>query len=56
MYYANSCPTEMHKHDRMCTELIEKTADELSGDVVALMLLTVQKNNLELSINRAVRW
>jgi hypothetical protein len=45
----------MHKPGRKCTELIEKTGDELSSEVVALMLLAVQKDNLELSINQAVR-
>jgi hypothetical protein len=52
---ANSCPAEMHKPGQKCTELIEKTANELSSGVVALMLLAVQKDNLELSINQAVR-
>ena len=55
MYYANSCPTGMHKPGQRCTELIEKTANELSSGVVALMLLAVQKDNLELSIKQAVR-
>ena len=45
----------MHKPDRKCTELIEKTANELSSDVVALMLFVVQKDNLEPNINQAVR-
>ena len=44
----------MHKHDQQCTELIEVTANALSGDVVALMLLAVQRNNLELSIKDAI--
>jgi hypothetical protein len=48
-------PAEMHKPGRKCTELIEKTANELSSGVVALMLLAVQKDNLELNINQAVR-
>jgi len=55
MYYANFCPTGMHKDGQRCTELIEKTANELSGGVVALMLLAVQKDTLELSIKHAVR-
>jgi hypothetical protein len=45
----------MHKDGQRCTELVEKTANELSGDVVALMLLAVQKDTLELSIKQAVR-
>lgn len=46
----------MHKPGRHCTPLLEKTADALSGNVVALMLLSVQKDNLELNINYAVQW
>jgi hypothetical protein len=45
----------MHKPGQKCAELIEKTATELSSGVVALMLLAVQKDNLELSINQAVQ-
>ena len=45
----------MHKHGQQCNELIEKTASELSDGVVSLMLLAVQKDNLELSIKQAVR-
>jgi hypothetical protein len=56
MYYADYCPKEMQKHGRRCTELIEKTANALSSRVVTLMLLAVQKNNLELNINQAVKW
>ena len=55
MYYADFCPEGMHKHGQQCTELIEKTANELSSGVVALMLLAVQKDNLELGIRLAVR-
>ena len=55
MYCANSCPTEMHKPGRKCIELIEETGNELSSGVVALMLLAVQKDNLELSIKQAVQ-
>ena len=46
----------MHKHGQRCTELIEKTANALSSGVVTLMLLAVQKNNLELNIKQAVEW
>ena len=46
----------MHKHAQRCTELIEKTADALSGGTVAIMLLSVQKDNLELNIRQAVIW
>jgi hypothetical protein len=37
-------------------ELIEKTADALSGSIAAIMLLAVQKDNLELNIKQAVTW
>jgi len=56
MYYANCCPEEMHKRSQRCTELIEKTANALSSGVVSIMLLAVQKNNMELSIKQAVNW
>ncbi|KAN0140823.1 hypothetical protein V8E53_001267 [Lactarius tabidus] len=38
-----------------CKNLVEKTAEALNEDAVALMLLTVQKSNLELSVNMALR-
>jgi len=56
MYYAYFCHTGMHKPGRRCTALLEKTADALSSNVVSLMLLSVQKDNLELNINQAVKW
>ena len=43
----------MHKPDQKCTNLIEATANTLSGGVVTLMLMAVQRNNLELSIMQA---
>jgi hypothetical protein len=46
----------MHKHGQRCTELIEVTANELSGGAVALMLIAVQRDNLELSVKKAVEW
>jgi hypothetical protein len=36
--------------------LLEKTADALSGNVVSLMLLSVQKDNMELNITQSVKW
>jgi hypothetical protein len=45
----------MHKPSQKCTDLIEKTANELSGDIVAVMLMAIQKENLELSMKQAVR-
>jgi hypothetical protein len=45
----------MHKPGRQCNDLTEITANALSDDAVALMLLAVQRdNNLELSINYAI--
>jgi hypothetical protein len=44
----------MHMPNQRCTDLIEKTAKALSGSVVLLMLLAVQKDNLELNIKQAV--
>ena len=44
----------MHIHGQRCTNLIEVTANALSGDVVALMLMAVQRDNLELSVSRAI--
>ena len=49
------CPAEMQEHGRRCAGLIEMTANALSGRVVAIMLLAVQRGNLELGINHAIR-
>ena len=46
----------MHKPDQKCSNLIEVTANALSGGVVALMLIAVQRDNLELSGNQAIEW
>jgi len=46
----------MHKDGQRCTDLIKLTANSLSGGVVALMLMAVQKDNLELSITSAISW
>jgi len=46
----------MHKQGQRCTELISKTANSLSGNVVSLMLLAVQKDNLEPNIKQAIKW
>jgi hypothetical protein len=45
----------MDEPGEQCTDLIEKTADSLSGDAIAFMLLTVPKENLELNIKQAVK-
>ena len=46
----------MHKPDQRCTDLIEVTANALSEGVVTLMLMAVQRDNLELSVKKAVEW
>ena len=56
MYCTNLCRLGMHKPGQRCTDLIEMTANALSGDVVALMLMAAQKDNLELSIKYAIKW
>jgi hypothetical protein len=56
VFHANFCLAGMNKDDRQCTVLIEKTANELSDSIVSLMLLAVQKDNLQLSIKLAVQW
>ena len=44
----------MHEAGKCCTELLKATAMALNDGVVAVMLLAVQRANLELSINVAV--
>jgi len=51
----NICPAEMQKHEQRCAGLIEMTANALSDSAVTLMLVAVQRDNLELSIKQAVR-
>ena len=55
LYFANFCPAGMPKDNQQYTDLIQLTANSLSGDVVA-MLIAVQKDNLELSITSAISW
>jgi hypothetical protein len=45
----------MHVKSSQCGELVEKTAAALNEDAVMLMLLTVQKDNVELSVKMAWR-
>jgi hypothetical protein len=52
----NICCAGMHKEGQQCTELIETTASALNTGTVALILLSVQKDNLELNIKKAVEW
>jgi hypothetical protein len=54
---ANVLLVEMHKPGMRCNKLVEETAAALNDDAVALMLLAVQRSNLELSVKLAVmRW
>ena len=46
----------MHVPGSQCSGLIEKTAAALNDDAVMLMLLAVQKGNVELSVKTALRW
>ena len=48
------CSTKMHRQNGHCDDLIEKTAAALNEDAVILMLLAVQKGNLELSVKVAL--
>ncbi|KAN0132940.1 hypothetical protein V8E53_009305 [Lactarius tabidus] len=45
---------KMHLKDSRCDNLVEKTAEALNEDAVALMLLAVQKGNLDLSVKIAL--
>ncbi|KAF8272797.1 hypothetical protein EI94DRAFT_1677526 [Lactarius quietus] len=45
---------KMHKQNTNCDDLIEKTAAALNDDIVALMLVAVQRRNLELSVKIAL--
>jgi hypothetical protein len=45
----------MHKADQKCLNLLEVTANALSVAVVSLMLLAVQRDNLELSVRQAIK-
>ena len=47
---------DMQREGQRCTDLIEVTARELSGPAIALMLVAVQRDNLELSIKQAIKW
>ena len=51
----NPLVEEMHKPETRCYALLEKTAEALNDDVVALMLLAAQGKDLKVSINVAVK-
>ena len=44
---------EMHLQGGQCGELVEKTAAALNDDAVMLMLLAVQRGNVELAVKTA---
>jgi hypothetical protein len=44
----------MHKQNSRCDDLIEKTAEALNEDTLALMLLAVQRGNLAVSVKLAL--
>jgi len=44
----------MHIHGADCTDLIMKTSRALNNDAVAMMLLAVQRGNLEVAIQTLV--
>ena len=46
----------MHVKGGQCGELVEKTAAALNDDAVMLMLLAVQRGNVELSVKTAWTW
>jgi hypothetical protein len=46
----------MHINGSHCGDLIKKTAAALKEDAVMLMLVAVQRNNVELSVKLAWRW
>ena len=52
---SNTSLPEMHKPNGCCERLIEETANALNNDVVTLMLVAVQRSNLELSVTLAVK-
>jgi hypothetical protein len=45
----------MHEEGSHCGNLVEKTATALNEEAVMLMLLAVQKGNVELSVKLAWR-
>ena len=47
---------EMHMNGSHCGNLVEKTAAALNDEAVMLMLLAVQRGNVEFSVKLALRW
>ncbi|KAH9165485.1 GTP-binding protein [Lactarius sanguifluus] len=54
-YYLRPLGDEMYMQDTRCDELIETTAAALNEETTALMLLAVQRGNLELSVKTALK-
>jgi hypothetical protein len=46
----------MNRPDQQVADLIELTANVLSGGMAVLMLMAVQRNSLEISIKQAIKW
>jgi hypothetical protein len=46
----------MHINGSHCGDPVEKTAAALNDDALMLMLLVVQRNNVELNVKLAWRW
>ncbi|KAF8270882.1 hypothetical protein EI94DRAFT_665315 [Lactarius quietus] len=44
----------MHMKDSRCDGLVKETAAALNKDTVALMLLAIQRGNIDLSVNTAL--
>ena len=55
MSHTDASLAEMHMKRSSCNRLIEETAVALNEDTVLLMLLAVQKNNLDLGVKTALR-
>jgi hypothetical protein len=57
VWVTGSCSfAEMNRENMSCNDLVEKTAAELNDNIVTLMLLAVQRGNLELSVTSALNW
>jgi hypothetical protein len=52
---ANSLVKEMHRPEARCPDLLKETVQALNVNLVALMLLAVQRSDLELNIDMAVK-
>jgi len=46
--------TDMRDSASSCAELIERTANSLSNDALEFLFVSVQENNINLCIHRAV--